>query len=56
MSEEPRKGGFEKGVFANIYTSLDCGALSAEYTAEPNTLDKCFVLGGDTGSCRNTLC
>ena len=32
-SQEPRKGGFWKGAFANIYASLDCGALSVEFTA-----------------------
>ena len=29
-----KKGGFSKGVFANIYASLDCGALSVECTAK----------------------
>ena len=34
----PRKGGFWKEVFANIYASLGCGALSAKSTAGSNIL------------------
>ena len=38
-NQEPRKGGFQKGVFARMYASLGCGALSARSTAAPNILD-----------------
>ena len=41
-----------KGVFARIYASLGCGALSAKCTAEPNILGYFCFLGRDTRLCK----
>ena len=38
IHQDPRKGGFKKGVSAKMYRSLGCGAPSAKCTAGPNIL------------------
>ena len=55
-NQEPRKRGFWKGIFAKMYASLGCAALSAKCTAGPNIHDYFLFLRHNTGLCRNPLC
>ena len=51
-TQEPRKGFFLKGVFARIYVSLGCSALSAKCTAGPNILGYFCFHGRDARLCK----
>ena len=51
-----KEKGFDKGVFARMYASLGCGALSAKCTAGPNILGILRPPGRDARLCRKPLC
>ena len=48
QNQEPREGGFRRGLLQKKFASLGCGALSAKCTAGLNTTGYFFVSLGVT--------